>query len=181
MDGGSTGLIAIESDVAGYVVDKRKLRALARTTMKALGVGDHELAVTLTGSTAIKKLNNEYRGKNKPTDVLSFPQASFKAPLRVEKPHKSRARGPKLLGDVIISLPEAAKNAKSIGQKLDREVCFLLVHGILHLCGHDHMEPDEEEVMLAQQDVLMSRLAKGRAGPRWLGAAKLPRRAGAAR
>jgi probable rRNA maturation factor len=74
---------------------------------------------------------------------------------------------PRALGDLVISLPNAEQNAKAIGQPLDREVCFLIVHGLLHLCGHDHEAPVEERRMLDAQRRLMASLAKTRGGPLW--------------
>ena len=64
-------------------------------------------------------------------------------------------------GDVVICVAMAAKNAVRLGQSLGREVCFLLVHGILHLCGYDHRQPQEEAVMLAEQRRIMSKLDAG--------------------
>lgn len=140
--------------------------------------------MSLVESRAIKRLNRDFRAKDKATDVLSFPQETFPKPLKV-RPAAARARKkapakgpPAPLGDVVISLPDAAKNAATIGQDLDREVCFLLVHGILHLCGHDHLEPKEEKAMLTEQRKLMRLLAAKRGPngkPLWTGCAA-PRR-----
>jgi probable rRNA maturation factor len=99
--------------------------------------------------------------------VLSFPQHEFPKPLEVlPRARRAKARPgiPDPLGDVVISLPEALANAEAIGHALDREVAFLLVHGILHLCGHDHMVPKDERRMLAAQRQLMGILAR-KAGP----------------
>lgn len=63
-----------------------------------------------------------------------------------------------LLGDLVISPVDAWRNAQDIGQGLDREVAFLIVHGILHLCGHDHKHPEEESIMKHQQKLLMKTL-----------------------
>lgn len=80
-----------------------------------------------------------------------------------------------LLGDIVISLPNAARNAHKIGQPLSREVVFLLVHGILHLCGYDHVQRCDEMRMLAAQQRILTWLG-GRAAPRWDGSVKYPRR-----
>lgn len=168
---------SVRCETAAFRVNKRKTGTLARKVCEALGVSRHELAVTFVTSAAIRKLNAEFRGKDQPTDVLSFPQAEFRTPLTVKKPFRDSARAgaPPVLGDVVISLPEAAANAKKIGQGLDREVAFLMVHGILHLCGHDHGKAAEEKRMLAQQDALMEMI-----GGTWTGlAARAPKRASA--
>ena len=81
------------------------------------------------------------------------------------------------LGDLVIALDVAAENAQNIGQSLDREVCFLLVHGILHLCGHDHIKKTEEKLMLACQRRLMKIL--GEDSPKkalWRGCVQLAKR-----
>lgn len=162
-----------------HLVDAEKVTKLAALALARLGVGDRELNVTFVASRAIRSLNREYRGKDKATDVLSFPQETFPAPLRVKAaaPKKAKRAGrglalapPQALGDVVISLPDALRNARAIGQGLDREVAFLLVHGILHLCGHDHMTPAEERRMLTEQRKLM-RLV----GTKWRGCVKAAR------
>lgn len=72
-----------------------------------------------------------------------------------------------MLGDLVISLEDAARNANDIGHSLDREAGFLIVHGILHLCGHDHMEPAEEELMTSMQRSLMDRMNAEFTPPLW--------------
>lgn len=164
--------LSISCSLRGYKVDETKLRTVARTVLARLGLGEFELSVQLVGSKAIRRLNKTYRGKDKATDVLSFPQEEFRRPVSAQGIGKSRGKSkvngripaPQVLGDVVISLPDAEKNARRIGQDLDREVCFLLVHGILHLGGHDHMKPAEERRMLKEQRVLMAALKTARAG-----------------
>lgn len=153
-----------EADDDVYRVDESKILAIAQTICEALGVQDHELSISLVGSETIRTLNREFRGKDRATDVLSFPQADFPLRLSTAQPAQpvhspqDSDRPPPVLGDVVISLPEADLNAQKIGQGLDREVAFLLVHGILHLCGHDHEEPDDESAMLSEQQTIMQRL-----------------------
>lgn len=162
--------LSISCSLRGYRIDERKLRTVAHTVLSRLGLADYELAVQLVGSARIRRLNKAHRGKDKATDVLSFPQEEFARPVRVRTPRRAAAKPrdagpPRVLGDVVISLPDAEKNARRIGQELDREVCFLLVHGILHLGGHDHMRPADERRMLKEQRSLMTVLS-GRA-PLW--------------
>lgn len=173
-----------------YNVLEKRIQKMCWTICSHLGVADYDLAVQFVGKVAIQRLNNDFRGKNKPTDVLSFPQVQWTKPKSVrtqirepadrpalshKSPHDLLPREP--LGDLVISLDMAAENAKSIGQSLDREVCFLLVHGILHLCGHDHMEKQEEKRMLSCQRRLMKIL--GEDSPKkalWRGCVKLAKR-----
>ena len=72
-----------------------------------------------------------------------------------------------ILGDIAVSLGNAYNNAQSIGHNLDREVCFLLIHGILHLCGHDHHEEAEEALMMKQQKKILERIATIENSPLW--------------
>lgn len=173
----ATDATTVFCQIGSYRIDELKIKALARFICRELGVPSHELSISLVGSDEIQQLNQEFRGLDRPTDVLSFPQLTFDPPLTTAKAtqHSATKRKkdapPDILGDVVISLPEAELNARGIGQELDREVCFLLVHGILHLCGHDHEEPDEEQRMLAEQRIIMSRLGEAEGGPLWRGSA----------
>ena len=99
----------------------------------------------------IRKLNKDFRGIDRPTDVLAFPLL-LRTDVRRGHPFKHA------LGDVVICVTMAAKSAVRLGQSLGQEVCFLLVHGILHLCGYDHQQPQEEAIMLAAQRRIMGRL-----------------------
>lgn len=173
-----------------YKVLEKRIQKMCWTICSYLGVGDYDLAVQFVGKKAIQRLNKDFRGKDKPTDVLSFPQVLWTKPKSVrtriseslDRPSVSHKSPEDLLpreplGDLVISLDLAAENAKSIGHSLDREVCFLLVHGILHLCGHDHMKKQEEKRMLSCQRRLMKLL--GEDSPKkalWRGCVKLAKR-----
>lgn len=160
----------VNSEINSYSVDFDKIRCMADEIRNLLGIPHYELAITFVDAEEIQVLNREYRGKDQSTDVLSFPQCEWEKPLRVgavstKAMHEETP--PEILGDIVISLPDAEKNAQNIGQGLDREVAFLLVHGILHLCGHDHMQADEEKNMLAEQEQLMNLLNAKTPAP-WL-------------
>jgi probable rRNA maturation factor len=102
-----------------------------------------EVSITFVNNKQIRKLNNTYRHIDKPTDVLSFPfDNSFNLPVNV-------------LGDVIISTEKAELQAKEYGHSLEREIAFLLVHGILHLLGYDHETPEQEKEMFSLQKELL--------------------------
>lgn len=122
-------------------LDAVKLRRIADRMLAALELEDAELSVLLVDDEGIRVLNREHRKKDKPTDVLSFPQP---------KPKYSVPGMPRLLGDVVISLPTALRQARSRKRELMPEVRFLLAHGILHLIGHDHANPEEKRVMDAE-------------------------------
>ena len=105
------------------------LRRTAERISNALGCPDSlELSVLLTDDAEIHRLNREYRGVDRPTDVLSF--AMEDAP--------AIPGAPQLLGDVVISCQAAARQAKRLGHNLEHEMNRLLIHGVLHLLGHEH-------------------------------------------
>ena len=93
----------------------------------ALGLGTAELSVLLVDDAAMRVLNRTHRGKDRPTDVLAFPVD--------ERPVRG---APRVLGDVVISLETALRQARSRKRPLVPEVRFLLAHGLLHLVGYDH-------------------------------------------
>jgi len=104
---------------------------------------DNEISITFTNNEEIHKLNKEYRRVNSPTDVLSFPfNNELKLPIHI-------------LGDIIISIEKAEEQAKEFGHSIDREIAFLIVHGILHLLGYDHKKPEQEEKMISKQKELL--------------------------
>jgi probable rRNA maturation factor len=123
---------------------------LARRATKmldALGLADVELSVALVDDDTIHALNRDYRKKDRPTDVLAFA-------MREEGDGAPRARapsrGPEVLGDVIISVETADRQAKKRRRALLDEITMLLAHGLLHLVGFDHQTDDEERVMTAE-------------------------------
>jgi probable rRNA maturation factor len=122
-------------------LDPRELRRIADRMLAALRLEHAELSVLLVDDDRMQVLNREHRHKDKPTDVLSFPQP---------KPRRGMPGMPRLLGDVVISLPTALRQARSRKRELLPEVRFLLAHGILHLVGHDHATPAEKRVMDAE-------------------------------
>ena len=105
----------------------RRLQADADRMLASLRLAEAELSVVLVNDRAIQALNRDHRGKDRPTDVLAFPLG--RAPSKDQ---------PRLLGDVVISLPTAARQAKSRKRTLLPEARFLLAHGLLHLIGYDH-------------------------------------------
>jgi len=103
-----------------------KLTRLAKRFLADLSLSGVELSLSLVGDARIQRLNREWRGKDKPTDVLSFPAGDMPAV------------GLRPLGDVIISLDTAKRAARAFGTTLEQELALYLAHGLLHLLGHDH-------------------------------------------
>jgi probable rRNA maturation factor len=121
-----------------------RLEALARRVLDSEATPPSELSVAVTGDDTLRRLNRQYAGQDAVTDVLSFSQQEgeeFVAPPRGTAP----------LGEVIISYPQARRQAPAA---VDREVERLLVHGILHLLGYDHAVPDEEREMRSREETL---------------------------
>ena len=131
------------------VEDLGFLERVAGTAMLHLQVDDRELSVLLTNDAGIHPPNRDWRGKDRPTDVLSFSQMDS-----VDVPG-----APRLLGDVVISVETARRQAEERGHELARELTVLLVHGIVHLAGYDHEEDDEAEVMEAIEREILAQLA----------------------
>jgi probable rRNA maturation factor len=127
--------------IRGSRVDVAALRRRARGILKAVGESRSELSIALVDDAEIKALNGEWRNKKRPTDVLSF--------SLVEGDHADWRGG--MLGDVVISVETAAAQAKERHRSLDETVGRLLVHGVLHLIGHDHEKDDEARVMAAEE------------------------------
>lgn len=124
--------------------------------LEAAGVPDRaEISVTFVDDAAIHALNREHRGVDRPTDVLSFPQFEPDEELPPEPL-------PYPLGDVVVSLDTTRRQAAEYGHGFERELGFLLAHGLLHLLGYDHMTPDEEVAMRARQRELLAAVGLGR-------------------
>ena len=105
----------------------REVRSLATAVLNRLNCTDAELSILITDDREIHALNAEYRGKDKPTDVLSFALGE-----------NGGVCGAEILGDLVISLPTARRQAREYGVTVKEELLRLLIHGTLHLLGYDH-------------------------------------------
>lgn len=106
-----------------------------------------ELSVTFVDNNRIQDINREYRGKDKPTDVISFALEELgEGEIQI-----SGANMPRVLGDIIISIDKAREQATDYGHSVARELGFLAVHGFLHLLGYDHETEEEEKEMFDLQ------------------------------
>jgi probable rRNA maturation factor len=130
--------------------DKKEIKlkyweSFAKKILKALKAEKNtEVSITFVDNSEIQSLNKTYRKKDYATDVLSFPfDNKFNLPVNI-------------LGDIIISLEKADEQAEEYEHSFDREVAFLIVHGILHLLGYDHHTEEEEKVMFGLQKELLS-------------------------
>lgn len=122
-------------------VAAKRLRGRARHLLRVLGEGRSELSIALVDDEQMRELNAEWRGKRRATDVLAFP-------LR-EGEDAAHCRG--LLGDVVIGVETARRQARARHSALDDELTRLLVHGLLHLLGFDHVRETEARTMRAEE------------------------------
>lgn len=138
--------ISIELTVASPRLDVGPLVRLAAEVMAGEEVPPGtSLAVLVTDDDEIRAMNRQFLGIDEPTDVLAFPDES-------DEEFISGYEGPPHLGDVAISLPTAVRQAAEAGHGLEREVSHLLVHGILHLRGYDHVTGPEDEARMRTRE-----------------------------
>jgi probable rRNA maturation factor len=135
-----------------HPVGMKILRSLAQRILRDLGLTDSELSVTIVGDRTIRRINREYRGQDKATNVLSFSMAEG----------EFAGLNPQLLGDVVISADTAAREAEEEGVTFQERLAFLLLHGILHVTGFDHERSGEAEArrMEKKQGQLFSLLRR---------------------
>ena len=108
---------------------------------------DYKLSVTFVRSRTIHTINRDYRGIDRPTDVISF---AIRDDMEFEM-----VEGMNDLGDIFINIDYARKQAKQYGHSYRREIAFLFTHGMLHCLGYDHMKEEDEKVMFALQDEIL--------------------------
>jgi probable rRNA maturation factor len=140
-------------------VEKNWLEKIARRVLEAEKItSSAEMGLLVTDSKTIQKLNRIYRGEDKPTDVLAFEMTSGMN-QEPELQFVSAPDGIKHLGEVVISYPQAEKQAQEQGHGVTRELALLIVHGILHLLGYDHGVPEDEQKMRDKENKVLSILA----------------------
>ena len=106
-----------------------------------------EFSVIIVDNKRIHEINKEYRGIDRPTDVISF---ALEDNEEIEFDHY------RVLGDIYISIDKVKEQAKAYGHSEKRELAFLTIHGFLHLLGYDHMEPEDEKVMFGKQEEILN-------------------------
>jgi len=117
---------------------------------------DYEVSISFVSDEEIRSLNKEYRGIDKATDVLSFPMLEFTEEEQEEEEEGVEYIDEEIaLGDIVISMEKASEQAGEYGHSFERELAFLLVHGMLHLLGYDHeVEASEGEMFDRQEEIL---------------------------
>ena len=139
-------MIFIESE-SGQVFPTDLLERAARAVLDLSGLPDADLSIVIVDDARIQALNRDFLGHDAPTDVLSFP---------ADEPDPETGR--RYLGDVVISFARAKEQAHELGHAVEAEMQLLVVHGVLHLLGHDHAGAGEKERMWAAQAGALERL-----------------------
>ena len=131
------------TEAAEYAVESENMHNLDKKRC--------EISVTFVDLDEIHELNKQYRGVDKPTDVLSFPQFDD---LEEEIPEVCEI----CLGDVVICEQKAREQAEEFGHSFERELIYLFTHSVLHLLGYDHMEDDEKKAMREREEEIMKQI-----------------------
>ncbi|MEH0021213.1 MAG: rRNA maturation RNase YbeY [Desulfobacter sp.] len=131
-----------------------QIRQKTEQILNALGCDAHEISIVVMDDPGIRELNNNFRGIDKPTNVLSFPMQEG----------EFGDITPGLLGDVVISLDTAENEAKQAGISTDERMSQLLIHGILHLLGFDHETGETEAEQMEDKSLELLRLIEKNAG-----------------
>lgn len=136
-------MIHYRNDVRGSGVDARALKHTMTTLLQAVGEASSAISLLLVNDAEIRAINLRTRGKDAATDVLSFPMFDG----ATEDPEIDE----RLLGDIVISIDTARRQAADYDAPLQRELYRLLIHGLLHVMGHDHMQAEERAEMEAEE------------------------------
>jgi probable rRNA maturation factor len=139
-------LDALTPDISAELMEKTALEALKHQSAPA----DADLTIVLSDDIQLHELNRQWMGVDAPTDVLSFPSDEI-----------DPESGNRYLGDILISIQRAAEQAKAAGHAVEAEVQLLVIHGVLHLMGHDHAEAGEKARMWQAQGEILSQLGLG--------------------
>ncbi|MCQ2559781.1 MAG: rRNA maturation RNase YbeY [Clostridia bacterium] len=128
---------------------EKLLDTVCQTAVQAEGLtgGDWEISLVLADNAYIQELNRDYRGLDRPTDVLSFALEEGE-----EMPNPLAVR---MLGDIVLSLEKAQEQAEEFGHSLEREIAYLTVHGVLHLLGYDHMLEADKIIMRSKEEEIL--------------------------
>ncbi len=146
----------IEGKVFPYKKTFKKLFALVGEILGE-DFSNLSLSINFVGEKEIQVLNKKFRDIDKVTDVLSFPNLNKKYDQKLTDFSNEILDDVLFLGDIVICKKVAKRQAKEYGHSLKREVCFLAVHGLLHLLGYDHVEADEEKLMQKTTEEILSK------------------------
>ncbi len=129
-------------------VNEKFLKRIAEEILEKENQGRADLSIVLVGSGRIRELNKKYRGKNRVTDVLAFPESK----VLLENFKVGSLQKIQSLGEIVICLREVKKNAKRFGSSFEKELSACLIHGILHLLGYDHEKNEVEKKKMKEKE-----------------------------
>ena len=138
---------------------KKDFLCIANRTQEVLKLDkEYSMSVIFVDPKAIHEINRNYRGIDRPTDVISFALHDSEDAYEVME-------GDEELGDIFINVQAIVDQASEYGHSMRREVCFLFTHGLLHLLGYDHMKEQDEKEMFALQDVILDGIVPKKVRP----------------
>ncbi len=140
--------VTVRCSVRRIPLRRTEIERLAQRILGAMDEAQADVSLSFIGDTSMRRLNRQYRRKDATTDVLAFPMRQIRPRLT---PHASRFTS-SLLGDVAISLPQAARQARERGLPLQHELAALLIHGMLHLLGYDHERNSREAQRMQRKE-----------------------------
>lgn len=130
-------------------VDEDFIKEMIRQVLRGEGIKKEiELSLAFVGQGRIREVNKRYRGKNRATDILSFPESK----ILMEKFKIGPTQKMQGLGEMVICLREVKKNSKKLDLAFDKELAKVVIHGILHLLGYDHEKSEQEEIKMQEKE-----------------------------
>jgi probable rRNA maturation factor len=142
--------VSLQVHVRTVTVARRRVLGLAQTVLSLAGESAADMHLSLVGDRRMRQLNRRFRHKDRRTDVLAFAYREGRAP-------HSFNQAAAQLGDVVIAMPTAWRQAKADGRPLEEELVTLLIHGVLHLCGYDHERSRPEALRMQKKERQMRR------------------------
>jgi probable rRNA maturation factor len=137
--------VSLQVHVRSFTVDQRRFLKLAQAVLELIGESAAEMHVSFVGDRRMRRLNHQFRHKDRTTDVLAFAYREARAPHAFH-----RVAAP--LGDLVVALPTAQRQAKTAQRSIEKELAALLVHGVLHLCGYDHERGGAEALRMQRRE-----------------------------
>lgn len=153
--------VEIVNEQTEYEITDQSTELIEKVIIEAAnieGINDGEVVITLVNDDTIHNLNRDYRGVDRPTDVLSFAMNEASDDELEIFFEDENEEYPNMLGDIIISIPRTIEQAKEYGHSFERELGFLTVHGFLHLLGFDHDNAEDEKIMFDKQEKVLENL-----------------------
>ncbi|MFC1842410.1 rRNA maturation RNase YbeY [Candidatus Dependentiae bacterium] len=148
-------MVNIKNTQRKIKINTKKIENYITQILEIVGYNNFDIGIWFTTNETIKKYNKKYRNKNKPTDILSFP---FYPNLQPGEKIKVKSKDQQNLGDIIISLEYAKKDALKLGRPFYEHLKILLVHGICHLLGHTHETEKDYKKMHAKEAKILTKI-----------------------